>query len=962
MTEPNQCKGCLKTYSVFVLSDHGYCPKCEAAKNDTYRVLKKKPGAYESRDTPEQYREMVEKENADAKAEEERRQRQMEQVAKTQKEHEERVQRLKEAAPAFEERYKAAIEDNDAHQREESAQKAKARRVLAQRELARRHFFPYVNYTTPNYEAGWVHKDVCRRLERFSRQVERGESPRLMITLPPRHGKSTLGTQKFPAWHLGRLPDHEVMVASYSASLANKFSKMVRAIMRSKDHQNVFKDCRLDEDDASVEGWSTTKGGAYFPTGVGGPATGRGAHVLVIDDPVKNREEAESETVREAVKDWYTSTAYTRLAPGGGVLVIQTRWHDDDLAGWLRSLSDNDEGDKFEVIDYPAIAEKDEKHRKAGEALHPERFPLSALARIKKAIGKRDWAALYQQNPIPDSGDFFKKEDLRWYNEKDRPALDDLAIYAAADFAIGQKEANDSSVIYVVGIDRDMRIWVLDRYKGRWGTYEIIKHLCLMYKTWQPEITGGEKGHIEMSISPVLDKEKIGLGAGGLFMKPLAPGRRDKQARARPIQGMVESHQVFFPADAPWIEDMLQEVLRFPAGKHDDDCLVAGTRIATPQGDRPIETLRPGDAVLTPAGPRTLTAARQTGVEPVWRVEAEDGTVIEGKGSHPVYTAEHGFVRIDALQCGDSLIQETPQWHASKPSRSMASHSGVTPTRHTTPTAPITSFTPRTTLRRSICTAMYGKLLSDLFQTVSTYIIKPTTWLALIQRSLNACRQMNMLDGIAPSEASVAALTNTWPIWTEFAKKPLTGTEVKPGENGTVNTAGNLGKIANHPSPFVSDATLNTKPTFHPVPGSVQNSASSENTSKTTPVRRATSLSHCQNVENANDVEKPINLKNAPDGLSVHVAAERLKPVRVKIVSLTDRVEPVYNLTVEDQHVFFANGVLTHNCDALAWIGQMIVMFSPRPVPKAEKKRSWRDKLDQYVEGASRGNTGAMSA
>lgn len=574
MIDKPSCKGCTNRFPAKMLTEDGYCPACESHRVQIARQHSKKETRRLPPEQDSEKRKALLQSKLDQKKEEQQAKEELLAQALEQNEKSaNRIEEYRKAHPALVERYDRVIDIEQARAEQREREKLDARRELALRELSRRHLLPYVVYTEPNYMAGWVHKDICRRLERFSHQVARGESPRLMLQMPPRHGKSLLATQKFPGWHLGRYPHHEFITASYSASLANKFSKTTRALLRSQEHLNVFPECRIDEDDASVEGWSTVQGGAYFPTGVGGPATGRGAHVLVIDDPVKNREEADSETVREAIKDWYTSTAYTRLAPGGGVLVIQTRWHDDDLSGWLEHLSDNDMGDEWEVVRYPAIATEDERYRKKGEALHPERYPLEALKRIEKAVGTRDWNALYQQNPIPDTGDFFKKEDLRFYEEHERPPLEELAIYAAADFAIGQKQQNDNTVIYIAGIDRDMRMWLLDRYKGHWGTLLIIKNLCLAHNTWEPEMFGGEKGHIEMTLNPVLNeyKHRPEYNAPGLFLRPLKPGRNDKVARARPIQGLVQAHSVFFPKNAPWLADALIEILRFPAGKHDDD-------------------------------------------------------------------------------------------------------------------------------------------------------------------------------------------------------------------------------------------------------------------------------------------------------------------------------------------------------------------------------------------------------
>ena len=264
---------------------------------------------------------------------------------------------------------------------EEQSLEQKAKAELALRILTRKRLLPFVERFNPDYQAGWVHKDICQRLEQFSRDVAEKKSPRLMLFMPPRHGKSTLASVAFPAWHLGRHPDHEFISCSYSGSLAMGFSRKVRQLLREPTYKTAFQ-TRLDPDSQSAEAWLTTGGGGYVAAGVGGGITGKGAHVLVIDDPVKNREDAESQNNREANWDWYTSTAYTRLAPGGGVLVILTRWHDDDLAGRLLKAG-SEGGDEWTVVKYPAIAEEDEDFRDQGDALHPERYDAKSLKQIR---------------------------------------------------------------------------------------------------------------------------------------------------------------------------------------------------------------------------------------------------------------------------------------------------------------------------------------------------------------------------------------------------------------------------------------------------------------------------------------------------------------------------------------------------------------------------------------------------
>jgi predicted phage terminase large subunit-like protein len=389
-----------------------------------------------------------------------------------------------------------------------------------------------------------------------------------MLFMPPRHGKSQIASIDFPAWYLGRNPTHEVIACSYSASLAMNFSRKVRAQLRTPEFTAVFPACQLDPEVQAAEGWQTTEGGGYLPAGVSGPITGKGAHVLVIDDPVKNREEAESANTQEVIYDWYTSTAYTRLAPGGGILVIMTRWHDMDLAGKLLNAA-KEGGDQWEVVCYPAIATEDEKFRLQGEALHPERYPLTALHRIRAALGPRDWEALYQQSPVSNEGDYFKRSEMKFYQPED---LKDkrLQYYAAWDFAVGQKQSNDYSVGIVVGVDENDNVYIVDVWRGRWQSNELVEKILDLYEKWKPSIVGLEKGLIEMSIGPFLEKRIGERKLWEMYMEELKPGRRDKVARARAIQGRLQQGKVFFPADGHFTHTLIAEMLRFPSGEHDD--------------------------------------------------------------------------------------------------------------------------------------------------------------------------------------------------------------------------------------------------------------------------------------------------------------------------------------------------------------------------------------------------------
>ena len=290
------------------------------------------------------------------------------------------------------------------------------------RRAARAGFAPFVLFTTPNYKMGWVHREICETLEQFLQDVRDGKSPRLMISMPPRSGKSELVSRKFPAYAFGVDPNLQIIATSYGADMAQRFNRDVQRVIDNDLYHAVFPETSLNK--ANVR--STSKGayirtsdlfeivghtGSYRSCGVGGGITGMGADILIIDDPVKDRKSANSATVRQSIYEWYTSTAYTRLSPGGGVIVMCTRWHVDDLLGLLLKEEQNG-GDKWKVINYPAIDEHDEPHRKAGEALHPERYPIESLLKITGAVGSADLASLYQGRPTVLGGNIIKS---RWF-------------------------------------------------------------------------------------------------------------------------------------------------------------------------------------------------------------------------------------------------------------------------------------------------------------------------------------------------------------------------------------------------------------------------------------------------------------------------------------------------------------------------------------------------------------------
>lgn len=420
----------------------------------------------------------------------------------------------------------------------------------------------YAAYQWPGYRDAAHHRLIARHLE----AVERGDITRLMITMPPRHGKSMLASEFFPAWYLGRNPDHYVVTATYAQELADDFGRKVKNQIEDEVYQAIFPGVGLADDSKSakrfhIEGLSggyehsTSQRGAFYAVGVGGPLTGRGAHLLLIDDPVKNREEAESEIIRKKTKDWYTSTAYTRLMPGGRIVIIQTRWHEDDLSGWLQG---DHEHEGWVVLNLPAIS-------KDGKALWPEQYDIPALEKIKRALPPRDWSALYQQTPSPDSGDYFKRDWVKTFEVA--PPRGVLNIYGASDYAV-TADGGDYTVHVVVGVDAEERIYLLDMWRGQTASDAWVEAFCDLVLKWRPIGWAKETGQINSGVGPFLRKrmaERQAYVAIETF-----PTRGDKAIRAQSIRGRVAMAGLFVPKGALWVTDLVSEMMSFPVGVHDD--------------------------------------------------------------------------------------------------------------------------------------------------------------------------------------------------------------------------------------------------------------------------------------------------------------------------------------------------------------------------------------------------------
>lgn len=398
--------------------------------------------------------------------------------------------------------------------------------------------------------------------------MERGDIRRLIVTMPPRHGKTWTASHLFPSWFLGRNPERYVIAATYAQDYADDIGRAVRNILADPAFAEVFPECRLATDSQSVRRFATSQDGLYFSVGAGGPITGRGADLLLIDDPIKGREDADSEAMRRHLRDWYTSVAYTRLMPGGRVVLIQTRWREDDLAGWVLKEHAH-EG--WETVDFPAVLPN-------GEPLWPERYDDAALALIKRTLPSRDWHALYMQKPVADEGGILKRPWWQRWTDPKPPPIEHVVL--SLDTAFSTKDSADFSAATVWGWFRskdgtddtkDPRTFdnamLLDAWQDRVDFPDLRAKVKALIKKHDPDTVLIEaKGSGQSLIQE--------LRRAGIPAVAFTPDR-DKVARAYSVQGVFESGAVWAP-EKPFADMVIDQCAAFPTGANDDlvDCVV----------------------------------------------------------------------------------------------------------------------------------------------------------------------------------------------------------------------------------------------------------------------------------------------------------------------------------------------------------------------------------------------------
>jgi predicted phage terminase large subunit-like protein len=455
--------------------------------------------------------------------------------------------------------------------------------------LCRKSLIAYAVAQWGGYEAADHHRLIANALER----IAAGTLKRLIINMPPRHGKSMLTSEYFPAWYLGHHPDHQIIHASYSQDMVDGFGRKVRNQLRDELYSVLFPGTVLSEDSQAANKFNTTAQGVYLAVGVSGSATGKGAHLMLIDDPIKDRADADSELMRTQLRDWYTSVAYTRLMKGGAIVVIQTRWHEDDLAGWLLREHGH-EG--WEILNLPAIMDEGKPTERA---LWPEAFPMERLLQIRETLSvekPRDWEALYMQRPRAGSGAEFKRGWLNFYTQVQPSTMFKIML---VDPASEKRKNNDYTSIWIIGLGEDENYYVLDMVRDRLNLTERAEAVFRLHRKWKPGQVRYEQYGMQADIEHI--KSEMNNRSYRFSIIEVGGGTK-KEDRVRRLIPLFERGRIWFPAALTYTNsagktlDLVhhfveEEFLAFPVGRH-DDMLDALARISEPKLDTPWPSKR----------------------------------------------------------------------------------------------------------------------------------------------------------------------------------------------------------------------------------------------------------------------------------------------------------------------------------------------------------------------------------
>ena len=420
--------------------------------------------------------------------------------------------------------------------------------------LAEKRFIPFVKHVWPEFIEGDHHRKIAKKFE----DIASGKIKRLIVNMPPRHTKSEFASYLFPAWMVGKNPKLKVIQTTHTGELAVRFGRKMKNLVDTSEFAQVFEDCKIAADSKAAGRWETNKGGEYYAAGIGGAITGRGADLLIIDDP-HSEQDALSETAMDSAYEWYTSGPRQRLQPGGAIVIVMTRWSTKDLTGKLLKAQSEPKADQWEVIEFPAILP-------SNKPVWSNYWKLEELEGVKASLSEGKWQAQWQQNPTSEEGSIIKREWWKEWKEKDIPDL--IHIIQSYDTAFSKKETADFSAITTWGVfyppNKGPHLILVDVRKGRWDFPELKKIALEEYKYWEPETVIIEA----KATGTPLTHELRQIGVPVVNFTP-SKGN-DKHVRVNSVAPLFEAGKIYYPADKRWAEEVIEECAAFPYGEYDD--------------------------------------------------------------------------------------------------------------------------------------------------------------------------------------------------------------------------------------------------------------------------------------------------------------------------------------------------------------------------------------------------------
>ena len=427
--------------------------------------------------------------------------------------------------------------------------------LVEQQEKGQKDFLEFVKMVWPDFIQGHHHKVYAEKLNR----VANGELKRLIINMPPRHTKSEFASHLFPAFFMGRNPKAKLIQTTHTGELSIRFGRKTKNLLESDEYAKVFPNVTLAADSKAAGRWESNHGGEYFAAGVGGAITGRGADLLVIDDP-HSEQDALSPSVLDGHYEWYTSGPRQRLQPGGAIVLVMTRWSIKDLTGRLLAAQGKDPmSDQWEIVEFPAVI-KD-------KPMWGNFWDMDGLMKVKASIPVSKWNAQWMQNPVAEEGALIKREWWKKWDKEKIPALQ--YIIQSYDTAFSKKETADYSAITTWGVftpsdDSKPCIILLDAKRGRWNFPELKDMAKKEYKYWEPEMVLIEAKASGLPLTHELQK-------AGVPVINFTPSKgNDKHSRVNSVAPLFEAGAVWAPSDRRWAEEVIEECAAFPFGDHDD--------------------------------------------------------------------------------------------------------------------------------------------------------------------------------------------------------------------------------------------------------------------------------------------------------------------------------------------------------------------------------------------------------